>query len=193
MRTVYIHGATASERSFAFIQASTGAANPVFLNYEKEGYAKDNLARMAEILNGITGPFFIVAHSLGGIYATYLQQEFDNIQGVVSLATPFNGSEIATWGAMFNPGYQLFKDISPLSDFIKTSRKTEITVPWIQVVTTVGDVPWITGSNDGIVTRSSMTCRTDVEYIEVDRNHYEIVLSNRGVDIITENRPLSNN
>lgn len=78
----------------------------------------------------------------------------------------------------------MFKDISPNSNFIKHSRKIDIKCPWMQAVTTVGDVPWIQGTNDGIVTRSSMTCRDDVEYTEVDRNHYEIVLSQRVVDII---------
>jgi len=184
MKTIYIHGATASERSFAFIQKSIRAKNPVYLNYNKEGCAKDNLAEMIAILDDIKGPFFIVAHSLGGVYATYLQQHFDSVKGVVSLATPFNGSELATWGSIFNPHYQLFKDISPNSNFIKHSRKIDIKCPWMQAVTTVGDVPWIQGTNDGIVTRSSMTCRDDVEYTEVDRNHYEIVLSQRVVDII---------
>ena len=184
MKTVYIHGATASERSFAFIQKSIRTKNPVYLNYNKEGYAKDNLAEMVAILDDTKGPFFIVAHSLGGVYATYLQQHFNSVKGVVSLATPFNGSELATWGSIFNPHYQLFKDISPNSEFIRYSRKIDIECPWMQVVTTVGDVPWIQGTNDGIVTRSSMTCRDDVEYTEVDRNHYEVVLSQRVVDVI---------
>ena len=185
MRTVYIHGATASERSFAFIAKSLRTKDPIYLNYEKDGTAQDNLAEMIEILDNINGPFVIVAHSLGGVYATYLQAEFGTaIQGVVSLATPFNGSELATWGSIFNPHYQLFKDIRPTSDFIKDSRKIEIKCPWLQVVTTVGDVPWIQGTNDGIVTRSSMMCRDDVEYTEIDRNHYEIVLSKRVVDIL---------
>jgi len=184
MKLIYIHGATASERSFAFIQKSIRTKNPVYLNYNKEGYAKDNLAEMIAILDDTEGPFFIVAHSLGGVYATYLQQHFDSVKGVVSLATPFNGSELATWGTIFNPHYQLFKDISPNSEFIRYSRKIDIECPWMQVVTTVGDVPWIQGTNDGIVTRSSMTCRDDVEYTEVDRNHYEIVLSQRVVDVI---------
>ena len=185
MRTVYIHGATASERSFAFIAKSLRTKDPIYLNYEKDGTAQDNLAEMIEILDNIDGPFVIVAHSLGGVYATYLQAEFSTaIQSVVSLATPFNGSEIATWGAMLNPGYQLFRDIRTSSDFIRTSRKVEIKCPWLQVVTTVGDVPWIQGTNDGIVTRSSMMCRDDVEYTEIDRNHYEIVLSKRVVDIL---------
>ena len=185
MRTVYIHGATASERSFAFIAKSLRTKDPIYLNYEKDGTAQDNLAEMIEILDNIDGPFVIVAHSLGGVYATYLQAEFGTaIQGVVSLATPFNGSELATWGSIFNPHYQLFKDIRPTSDFIKDSRKIEIKCPWLQVITTVGDVPWIQGTNDGIVTHSSMMCRDDVEYTEIDRNHYEIVLSKRVVDIL---------
>jgi pimeloyl-ACP methyl ester carboxylesterase len=187
MRTVYIHGATASERSFAFIQKSTRTKNPIYLNYEKEGHATDNLAAMVEVLSSDKGPFFIVAHSLGGVYATYLQQEISSIKGVVSLATPFNGSEIATWGAMLNPRYQLFKDIATHSDFIRNSRKINIQCPWLQVVTTTGNVPWILGDNDGIVTRSSMMCRDDVEYTEINRNHYEIVLSDRVIDIISDN------
>ena len=184
MRLIYIHGATASERSFAFIQKSLRAKDPIYLNYEKDTKAKDNLASMVEKLDHTDGPFFVIAHSLGGIYAVHLQKEFSAIQGAVSLATPFNGSEIAMWGAMLNPNYQLFQDITTHSEFIRHSRKIDITVPWLQVVTTVGDVPWINGRNDGIVTYSSMTCRDDVEYIELDRNHYEIVLSKRVVDII---------
>ena len=184
MKTVYIHGATASERSFAFIQKSICAKHPVYLNYNKEGNASDNLDEMIAMLDSIEGPFFIIAHSLGGVYATYLQQHFDSVTGVVSLATPFNGSELATWGSIFNPHYQLFKDISPTSDFIRNSRSIDIKCPWTQVVTTVGDVPWIQGTNDGIVTHSSMTYRSDVDYIEVDRNHYEVVLSQRSVDVI---------
>ena len=186
MRIVYIHGATASERSFAFIEKSLRSKDPIYLNYDKDGRASDNLKEMIEILDFADGPFFIVAHSLGGVYATYLQQEFGAIKGVVSLATPFNGSEIATWGSMLNPGYQLFRDITTHSDFIRQSRKIEIKCSWLQIVTTIGDVPWITGPNDGIVTRSSMMCRDDVDYEEIDRNHYEIVLSKRVVDIIKQ-------
>lgn len=185
MKIVYIHGATASERSFAFIQQSLKSKNPIYLNYEKHTTAKDNLSVMKiELLKHVDEPLYVIAHSMGGLYATYLQEEYSNIKGVISLATPFNGSEIAMWGAMLNPSYQLFQDITTSSDFIRNSRKIEIKVPWLQVVTTLGDVPWINGRNDGIVTYSSMTCRGDVDYIELDRNHYEIVLSKRVVDII---------
>jgi pimeloyl-ACP methyl ester carboxylesterase len=183
MKIIYIHGATASERSFAFIQQSIQSVDPIYLNYNKASTAEQNLIDMRKVLDTVQEPFAIVAHSLGGVYATYIQNEYQTT-GVVSLATPFGGSELATWGSIFNPHYQLFKDISPSSSFIRNSKKIDIQCPWMQMVTTVGDVPWINGTNDGIVTRSSMTCRSDVEYTEVDRNHYEIVLSQRVVDII---------
>jgi pimeloyl-ACP methyl ester carboxylesterase len=187
MKVVYIHGATASERSFAYIQKSIRADNPIYLNYDKDTTAKDNLQNMYDKLDYEDGPFFYVCHSLGGIYATYLQQEFSTAtHGCVSLATPFGGSEIATWGSMLNPGYQLFKDITTSSKFIKNSKDIKITCPWTQIVTTEGDVPWLTGRNDGIVTQWSMTCRNDIDYISVDRNHYEIILSQRVVDIIKQ-------
>jgi pimeloyl-ACP methyl ester carboxylesterase len=185
MRLVYIHGATASERSFAFIQESLKSKNPIYLNYDKESQAKDNIEKMIKELALIDGPFFIICHSLGGIYATYMQKAFPNdIKGVVSMATPFNGSDIATWGSIFNPGYTLFGDITPHSEFIRYSRSIPITVPWTQIVTTEGNVPWLRGENDGIVTRASMTCRDDVKYIEIPRNHYEVVLSKRAVAAI---------
>jgi hypothetical protein len=113
-----------------------------------------------------------------------LQAEFANSAKAVSLATPFDGSEIAMWSSMLLPHYQLFSDITPNSDFIKGSRKIPITIPWTQFVTTEGDVPWLRGANDGIVTKDSMVCRDDTDLINIDRNHYEIVQSKRVVDFL---------
>lgn len=185
MQIVYIHGATASERSFAFIQESLKFKKTLFLNYDKTTSADTNLKIMQEKLDQETGPFFFICHSLGGVYAVYLQQKFlQKTKSVISLSTPFAGSENAIWGSILNPGFQLFKDIQITSDFIRQSFYIEIKVPWTQVISTVGDVPWIRGANDGVVTRRSMTYRSDVKYAEIDRNHYEIVLSKRVVDLI---------
>ena len=64
MKIVYIHGATASERSFAFIQKSLRAKDPIFLNYEKESTAKDNLSIMQiELLKHTNEPISIIAVS----------------------------------------------------------------------------------------------------------------------------------
>lgn len=184
MQIVYIHGATASNRSFAYIQQSIQALDPIYLDYDKEDSAENNLDRMINRLTNINKPVYYITHSLGGIYGVHLQNCIPNSVGAISLATPFNGSEIAAWSTLFVPHYQLFKDITSKSKFISTSKEINIDIPWMQIVTTVGDVPWLVGENDGVVTRSSMTCRDDVEYATVDRNHYEIVQSQRVVDYI---------
>lgn len=185
MKVVYIHGATATHNSFAFIQKSLEAKNYLYIEYPRDKTAFENLDNMKDIiLNNETEPMFIVCHSLGGIYALHLLEQFDNIRGVVSLATPFAGSDIAVWGKIMNPSYKLFNDITPRSEFIRTTRDIDVKIPWTQIVTTTGEVPWMEQPNDGVVTKRSMMARSDVDYVEISNNHYEIVQCTRAVEVI---------
>lgn len=185
MKVVYIHGATATHNSFAFIQKSLEAKNYLYIEYPRDKTAFENLDNMKDIiLNNETEPMFIVCHSLGGIYALHLLEQFDNIRGVVSLATPFAGSDIAVWGKIMNPSYKLFNDITPRSEFIRTTRDIDVKIPWTQIVTTTGEVPWMEQPNDGVVTKKSMMARSDVDYVEISNNHYEIVQCTRAVEVI---------
>ena len=185
MKVVYIHGATATHNSFAFIQKSLEAKNYLYIEYPRDKTAFENLDNMKDIiLNNETEPMFIICHSLGGIYALHLLEQFDNIRGVVSLATPFAGSDIAVWGKIMNPSYKLFNDITPRSEFIRTTRDIDVKIPWTQIVTTTGEVPWMEQPNDGVVTKKSMMARSDVDYVEISNNHYEIVQCTRAVEVI---------
>ena len=83
-----------------------------------------------------------------------------------------------------NPGYKLFNDITPKSEFIRTTKDIDVKIPWTQVVTTTGEVPWMEQPNDGVVTKKSMTARPDIDYIEIPNNHYEIVQCTRAVEVI---------
>jgi len=185
MKVVYIHGATATHNSFAFIQQSINAKNYLYIEYPRDRTAFENLDNMKDIIiNNVAEPMFLICHSLGGIYALHLLEEFKDIKGVVSLATPFAGSDIAVWGKVMNPGYKLFNDITPKSEFIRTTKDIDVKIPWTQVVTTTGEVPWMEQPNDGVVTKKSMTARPDIDYIEIPNNHYEIVQCTRAVEVI---------
>lgn len=187
MKLIYIHGATASNRSFGYLVEKLNHSNHEHFEYDSKNPFKDNLKIMQERLDSIDEKVFIVAHSLGGIYTVHLSEHNqDKILGVVSLATPFGGSDMALWAGMLNPSYRLFSDITPNSWPIKQSKKIKIQMPWTQVVTTVGDVPWLLERNDGVVTFASMTCRDDVKLVEIDRNHYEIVQSIRVYQLIKD-------
>jgi hypothetical protein len=59
-------------------------------------------------------------------------------------------------------------------------------VPWTQVVSVDGYLPTHMEPNDGIVTIRSMRCRDDVEYVDVNENHYSIIESDEVVKIIEQ-------
>jgi len=179
---VFIHGANATSRSFGFIKRFCDIKDYTNLSYQSSDGFKHNLAAMREDLNG-KKDLFIVAHSLGGVYATYLQNEF-TVREVISISTPFKGSRTADWARMFIPMYSLFHDVGIRSTPIVDALKIDIKIPWTQIVSTTGNVPWHFGENDGVVTLKSMTYRKDVSYEYVPYNHYEVLIADEVAQIV---------
>lgn len=183
-KLVMIHGANASSKSFAYIRSQLPNWDCTMINYNSADGFYYNLERIVQHTKTL-GPLFIVAHSLGGVYALHMLQHL-NIKQVFSVSTPFAGSAIADWGRYMLPNYQLFRDIGTRSQPIVQAKSIDITIPWTQVVTTKGAVPWHKGDNDGVVTVSSMNCRNDMEHVYVDENHYEVLASDYVVNLIKE-------
>jgi len=190
MTIVYIHGASATSDSFNYIRQSIGRQSDVVINYDSRNGFEKNLKDIKDILDSEEKVFFI-AHSLGGIYALHLADFFPNkILGAVTLSTPYGGAEIADVAKYFLPYSRLLKDIGPNSWAMKHSRNIQTLPKWTNVVTIKGDAPWVPGKNDGVVTIASQQYRKDImELVEVDYNHYEVVLSDKVIEIIKERLP----
>ena len=58
--------------------------------------------------------------------------------------------------------------------------------PWTNVVTVKGQSPFMAEHNDGVVTVASQKYHADMELVEVDYNHYEVVLAEPVIKIIKE-------
>lgn len=181
-KLVIIHGATASPSSFNYLLSCTDFESVITINYSSENSFDHNLRSMRTRIPTKL-PCFIVAHSLGGIYAVHLARTH-NILGAVTISTPYGGSEISTLMSWVMPKTQLYKDIHPYSAAILQSKKIPITVPWTQIVTTKGHNLWHTVPHDGVVTVNSMMCRTDMQHVHLHYNHYEIMQSPELVDIV---------
>jgi len=189
MLLVYIHGASATSESFNYIrQHIKGKELPI--NYDSRNGFERNLEVMKELLSAQKDMFFI-AHSLGGIYAIHLAQEFPNqVLGAITLSTPYGGAEVADVAKYFLPYSRLLKDIGPTSWAMKKARTLNINHKWTNIVTTQGSAPWIPAPNDGVVTISSQRSRNDImEIVEVDCNHYEVVLNDQVIKLIKERLP----
>ena len=185
MTLVYIHGASATSESFNYIRSKLGGKD-MTVNYDSRNGFENNLAAIKEQIGNIKDVFF-VAHSLGGIYSLHLANAMPKqVLGAVTLSTPYGGAEVAEFAKFFLPFSRLMRDIGPSSWAMKQANKIKIQHPWTNVVTVKGQSPFMAEANDGVVTIASMKHHDDMELVEVNYNHYEVVLSDQIVDIIKE-------
>jgi len=184
MTPVYIHGASATSDSFNYIRSKLG--NGIDINYDSRNGFENNLNDMIKQLADVKDIAF-VAHSLGGIYALHIANAIpDQVVGAVTLSTPYGGAEVADYAKYFLPFSRLMRDIGPNSWAMKQANKIKIQHPWTNVVTTKGQSPFMLAHNDGVVTIVSQRHHEDMELIEIDYNHYEVVLSDEVIKLIKE-------
>lgn len=185
INVIWIHGANQTSLSFKYLQTRTQFSNEILVNYSSMNRFEDNIEMIADSCKG-KGPHFVIGHSMGGLYALHLTQ-YVRVVGGVSISTPFRGSSTADWAKYIVPSYPLFRDIGRKSDPIKRANEIELDIPWTQIVTTTGSVPYHNGPNDGVCTLASMQHRTDMTHIEMPHTHYETMVSDAVADIILQN------
>jgi predicted alpha/beta hydrolase family esterase len=184
MNLVYIHGASATSESFNYIRSKIG--NGISVDYDSRNGFENNLEDIKKQI-GRTKDIFFVAHSLGGIYSLHLANSIPKqVLGAVTLSTPYGGAECADVVKYFLPFSRLMRDIGPTSWAMKQANKIKIQHPWTNIVTVKGQSPFMHEHNDGVVTVASQRHHADMELIEVDYNHYEVVLSDVVIKIIKQ-------
>jgi pimeloyl-ACP methyl ester carboxylesterase len=184
MTLVYIHGASATSESFNYIRSKLGQG--IDINYDSRNGFENNLAEIMEQLKDVKDMAFI-AHSLGGIYSLHIANAMPKqVLVAVTLSTPYGGAEVADYAKFFLPFSRLMRDIGPTSWAFKQASEIKIQHPWTNVVTVKGQSPFMLAHNDGVVTVASQKHHEDMELIEVDYNHYEVVLAEPVVAIIKE-------
>lgn len=185
MKLVYIHGASATSESFNYIRSRLGQG--IDINYDSRNGFENNLDDMAKQLSNVKDIAF-VAHSLGGIYSLHLANIIPKqVLGAVTLSTPYGGAEVADFAQFFLPFSRLMRDIGPSSWAMKSAKDIKIQHPWTNIVTVKGQSPFLLDHNDGVVTIASQKkLGEDMELVEVDYNHYEVVQAEPVVSIIKE-------
>ena len=185
LTVIWVHGANQSGLSFKYLRSLTKFKNELVVEYDTSHKFEDNLEMLCNDILKVKGPYFMIGHSLGGLYALHLTKHVD-VAGAVSISTPFAGSWTADWARFFVPTYQLFRDVGRRSIPIKESQNIKLTVDWTQIVSTKGNVPYHGGQNDGVCTIKSMKSRKDMELIEVPHTHFEVMCSDLVAEIILE-------
>ena len=182
---IWIHGANQSGLSFQYLRSLTRFKNELVVEYDTSNKFFDNLEMLSNKIKQVRGPYFVIGHSLGGLYALHLTKHID-IAGAVSISTPFAGSWTADWARFFVPTYQLFREVGRRSIPVKESQDINLKVEWTQIVSTKGNVPYHGGPNDGVCTIKSMKSRKDMELIEVPHTHFEVMCSDLVAEVISD-------
>lgn len=182
---VYIHGAHSSATSFNYLKSLLPNHNALLLEYTVDTPFIENekmfINHIQEAFDN--EPFDIIGHSMGGLYAAQLLNEFKNAERALTISSPYGGSKFVEYLRVFAPQYQLFKDIKTTSPVIKRFTQYETIKPFLQIVTTGGGNPLMGEDNDGTVTRSSQMA-INIDNVEIALNHFEVLLSNETVNIV---------
>jgi pimeloyl-ACP methyl ester carboxylesterase len=184
MHIAYIHGNRATASSFNFIRSHISGHPEIMLEYDSATGFYRNHEDMLRQLDGKDDVFFI-AHSLGGIHALHLAHHLgDRAVGGVTMATPYGGSAAASVVACFLPFSRVLNDIRPTGRPIVEAGDLNVPPNWTNIVTLAGASPFMIEPNDGVVTLESMRHRRDIRLVDIDCNHFEVVLNEAALGVV---------
>jgi pimeloyl-ACP methyl ester carboxylesterase len=181
MKICYIHGAGATERSFVWLERNLPKHESIFFNYTVD----DSLLKSITNLNKLTEttqPDIVIGHSLGGIMAFGCVTE--SVKKIVSLCAPFGGVRYAEFMYMFSLE-QMYYDLRSNGPILKAIRNKPISKENLVIVGTSG-LPFTNEPNDGVVTVASQMALPDANYMSIDLNHFEVLMSKEISEIITD-------
>ena len=180
MLILYVHGAGASPRSFAWLREQLDYPAR-FFQYSINEPTTSVAQRLAHQIEEAAQPTMLVGHSLGGILALGCANSAHVVR-VVTLCAPFGGLRHADLIALFT-SHPLVQDLRFYSPLLTGLRLAHHLKPHLAIVGSHG-LPFLAGDNDGAVTVASQTALTGAHYEVVELNHFEVLLSDQVASLI---------
>ena len=165
--TVFIHGAFSAPSTFNYFREVHKWNNEIVVKYDSSEHLLRVLEKIRnEILDKSQEPVNIVGHSLGGVIGIALANTGLNVNKIVTMAAPTGG--IGSFWPPKTIGYELKR----LAKYAQS-----ISIPHQFYVTCAGNNPWLLSKNDGVVSIASQMSIEDANYIQIESNHFEILMN----------------
>lgn len=181
---IYIHGAFSTKQSFNWIVEKLPEHQAHFIEYDARDSVKSVAKRVNKLVDELGGAN-IVAHSLGGLVALLAAIDNPQIGSVLTISAPLGGSDVAGTLAWLSP-HELYQSLNKMGPVIRKIHSSNISFPLCSIITTSGGSPMISGANDGVVSVQSQKALTGTRQIEVDLNHFEVLMNDNVVTLIRE-------
>lgn len=183
-----IHGLNCTPKIFTYLQSQLPKHKTILVDYLSSQPLEDSYEEILHLLPKNV-PISIIGHSLGGILGHLLATRDNDVilENLISISTPFGGSETAGHLKWFFPGFKILKDLSPRSPIIQEVSTNPIhNSRFVSVISTSGHLPIISHTNDGVVSIRSQEVTTANEVVYVDSNHFEIMQDSHTVELVKE-------
>jgi pimeloyl-ACP methyl ester carboxylesterase len=183
---VFLHGLNCTSKIFSFLHSQLPHHTPIFVDYTSQQPLEDSYLQVLCKLSH-RKPITVIGHSLGGVLGYMLATRSRlKITNLVTISSPFGGSQVAGLLKWFYPDFKILKDITPNSKVIREISEYAPKCPFLSLVSVRGHMPFISEPNDGVVSIASQTCVMPTKRVELDSNHFEAMQDMRAVEAIKE-------
>lgn len=159
-----------------------GHNGDVFIDYNSRQPLEDSVQQVLKYIpkkETVT----LVGHSLGGVIALLIAgRKLADVERVVTISSPVGGSKFAAWARWVSSGIPLLGDITPNARHIVELRKAKFDMPILSIISTGGALPTSTEPNDSVVSVASQKALTGPKKIEVNANHFEILMHEKVIE-----------
>ena len=176
-KVVYLHGLNSSSKIFNHIISQLPPHEAITIDYDTFEPIEKSYSFILSRLS-INESYYLVGHSLGGLISYLISSRFNGItvDGLVTISSPFGGSDHARLLKWMYPSYRVLTDLSPKSDVIKEVNQAPTSrIKMLSLISANGNLPIIGEKNDGVVTLDSQKLSPAKKKISVSANHFEIV------------------
>ncbi len=175
-KVVYIHGLNSSCKIFNHLMSCMPDHEKILINYQSSAPIEESYNTIIKKIPK-NQDVSIIGHSLGGILATLIssRNESIDISEIVTISTPFGGSDHARLLKWLYPSFKVFADITPRSPIIKEIQLANNFPKMISLISVGGSLNVMSGKNDGVVSVESQKVSPAAKKIDIDSNHFEIL------------------
>lgn len=187
-KIAFIHGLNCTGKIFTHLRSSLPEHDAIIVEYDSNQSIESSLQTVIKTVD-TTEPIWVVGHSLGGILAYLMALRKGNqlnVKGIVSISTPFGGSSTASILKWFFHRMDVLRDITPGSPIIREVTSKKLPVPFVSIVSVSGNLPFISGENDGIVTLESQRASVAKRKVDVKANHFEVMQDEKTVATVRD-------
>jgi alpha/beta superfamily hydrolase len=182
----YLHGLNSTHASFSYIVQQLPAHHHHFIDYTSQQNLDASIEECAVKLFASlprNASVTLIGHSLGGVIAAIIAADFPHrIENLITISAPLNGSRAAI-ALRWIPGISpVLHDITPSGVIINRCGDLDLSMPTLSIISTGGHTATFDAAqeqNDSVVALASQKGLRFGKKVEIDANHFEVLLSHQ--------------